>query len=362
MSDNLEKTLEYYFEDEMHVIFEKYTINTNGIIKNKKSGQTPSYGNREYNICVMTDDNDRKRGILVARAVASTFLGKPPTSKHTADHIISDQKKNDVLSNIRWNCKKGQRANQKRTKTYKATFVIINDGVEKTANEWVQHMNATKTSEERDFTKSMIQKYAQRKQHGFEYKDYPDIEGEEWKQIEDSKNKKGCWKISNMNRVKFITNHAENVMWGPRFGRSSSGYPVVNINGKICYCHILAFKTFYPELWAAKEPEEMVLHEVDNKEDFRPHKLRLGTHSDNGKDSHANGKRDGTKTARTKCASYINGEHEENHDSQHHAVEYLKTKGYLNAFQGNISLALSGDRKTAYGRTWRKINSYICNT
>ena len=45
MFDYLVKTLEYYFEDGSHVIFEKYTIDTLGIIKNKKSGKTPSYGN-----------------------------------------------------------------------------------------------------------------------------------------------------------------------------------------------------------------------------------------------------------------------------------------------------------------------------
>jgi hypothetical protein len=39
----------------------------------------------------------------------------------------------------------------------------------------------------------------------------------------------------------------------------------------------------------------MVLHEDDDKEDFRPHKLRLGTRSDNAKDAHDNGKFDSTK-------------------------------------------------------------------
>ncbi|AGE53140.1 hypothetical protein PBCVFr5L_282L [Paramecium bursaria Chlorella virus Fr5L] len=365
MSDYL-KTLEYYFEDESHVVkFEKYTIDDLGIIKHVKTGKTPSYGKGMYNVCFVVDDKGKQRGIRVARAVASTFLGKPPTPEHTADHIISEQKKNDALSNIRWNCKLGQSSNRIMPETLKSAFIVVKDGIEKTVNEWVDHMNATKTPEERKFTYAMIGHYAQQKQCGFAYKEYPDLEGEDWKPIkgnkkneetERTKNKKGRWKISNMNRVKYITNiGTENVLWSERLGRHH-GYPIVKINGKMCYCHILAFAAFHSKLWKAKESGEMVLHEDDDKEDFRPHKLRLGTASDNVKDSHANGNRDGTKTAQMKCASYIDGVLEkDDHLSLTDAVEYLKTNGYPKAAQTNISKALSGKYKTAYGRTWKKL-------
>ena len=198
--------------------------------------------------------------------------------------------------------------------------------------------------------------YAIRKQHGFAYKEYTDLPGEDWREIEGSKNKRDdYWKISNMNRVKWITSAGtENVLWGKRLGRSN-GYPIISINGKTCRCHILAFAAFHEELWDAKKPEESVLHENDNKEDFRPHKLRLGTQTDNMKDSHTNGKRDGTKSARMKCASYVNGMHEEDHLSQDNAAKYLKSKGYPKASKQGISMALSGDRKSAYGCTWKKI-------
>ena len=355
MSDYI-KTLEYYCEDGSHIVFNKYTINAlDGIIKNKRSGKTPSYGNGMYNVCGMVDDDGKKRRIQVGRAVASTFLGKPPMPNHTADHIESKQKKNDALTNIRWNCKKGQNNNRIMPETHKAAFIVTKDGVEKTIKEWVQHMNDMKTSEDREFNYGKISYYAQTKTRGFAYKEYPDLDGEEWKEIKGSKTKRGdYWMISNMNRVKYITSiGTENVLLGERLGRQNE-YPIVSINGKNYGCHILAFQTFYPELWAAKEPEESVLHEDDNKEDFRPHKLRLGTASDNAKDSYANGKRDSTKNMRVECASYINGEHEEYHISQHHAAEYLKTKGYPNASQGNIWMALSGDRQSAYGRTWKK--------
>lgn len=246
--------------------------------------------------------------------------------------------------------------NQTRPVTLKSAFVIIKDGIEKTVKEWVDFMNANKMPKEREFTKSMIEKYAQRKQRGFAYKEYPDLEGEEWKEIKDSKTKRGdCWKISNMNRVKWITSiGTENVLWGDRLGRLT-GYPIVTINGKTCLCHILAFEAFNPKVVRG---DMMVLHEDDDKEDFRPHKLRLGTHSDNAKDAYDNGKRDGTKSARMKCASYIDGVLEkDDHLSLTDAAEYLKSKGYPKASHGKISMALSDKykRNTAYGRTWQKI-------
>ena len=353
----MSNTLEYYFEDGSHVVFEKYTIDTFGIIKNKKSGKSPSYANAGgYNVCCVYDDNGKQRGIRVARAVASTFIGEPTTPDHTADHIESEQKKNDALSNIRWLCKKGQINNQIRPETYKAAFIVVKDRVEKTVKEWVECMNATKSSKERKFTKGMIEQYAQKKQRGFAHKEYPNLPGEDWEEIEGSENKKGRWEISNMNRVKYITSiGTENVLWGERLSRKN-GYPIVGIDGKNCYCHILAFAAFHPELWAAKELEEMILHEDDDKEDFRPHKLRLGTASDNAKDSHDNDNREGTKSVRKKCASYIDGVLEkDDYISLTDAAEYLKSKGYPKASPGNISMTLSGKYKIMYGRTWQKI-------
>ncbi|AGE58173.1 hypothetical protein PBCVNW6652_917R [Paramecium bursaria Chlorella virus NW665.2] len=353
------KTLEYYFEDESHVIFNKYTINAlDGIIKHKKSGWTLSYGIGLYNRCSVTDDIGKVRSIRVSRAVASTFLGKPPTPEHTADHIESKQKKNDALANIRWNCRPGQRDNQIRSETNKTAFIVVNDGIEKTMKEWVKHMNAVKMPEDREFTQDMIKYYAQSKQRGFAYKEYPDLEGEKWEEIKGSKNTQGRWEISNMNRVKYATKHADNVLWGERLGHSN-GYPTIMVNGKQWLCHILAFKIFHEELWDAKKPEEIVRHEDDDKEDFRPHKLKLGTASGNTKDSYDNGKRDGTKTARMRCVSYIDGVLEKDHDSQSDAAKYLKSKECyrvsIESIVGDISMALSGKLKTAYGRTWQKI-------
>ena len=354
-----EKTLEYYFEDGSHVIFEKYTIDTLGVIRNKKTGKMLGYGNGAYNRCGVVDGAGKQRLIFVARAVASTFLGKPSTLAHTVDHIESEQKKNDSLLNVRWLCKPGQRNNQTRQNMLKTALIIVKDGIEKTAKEWVVNENAMKKSDECKYTDDMISIYAKNKQHGFAYKEYHDLPCEVWKKIPWSENKKGHWEISDMNRMKYVTmSGVENVIEGNRL-RLNEGYPVVGINRKKWKCHILAFTMFHETEWELKKPDEIVLHENDDKMDFRPHKLRLGTDSENQKDSHDNSKRDGTKTARMKCASYADGVKEREFKSQTDAAKYIYSlkisKSNVDGIKCKICLALSGNRHSTYGRTWKKL-------
>jgi hypothetical protein len=201
----------------------------------------------------------------------------------------------------------------------------------------------------------MIQRYAQKKQHGFVYKEYPDLDGEVWKSIEGSENTQGRWEVSDMKRMKYVTKHASNVMWGDRLGLNN-GYPTVKINKKIIGCHVLAFQAFYPELWAAKKPGEIVRHKFDDKLDFRPHMLLLGTGSDNAKDAHANDKYAGKKKERMKCVSYVDGVFEKEHEGQHDAAEYLRKNGCPKASHSAISTALTvfkkGETLKKYGRTW----------
>jgi hypothetical protein len=347
------KTLKYYSDDGTLTEFNKYTIDEYGVVRNRKSGKALVYRKTKkgYNNVTVMNDSGKRCCILVGRALASTFIGQPTTPKHTADHRDRNPQ-NDTLDNIRWLCKKGQRDNQDRPETMKTAFIIVKDDLEKTVNEWVDYLIDEKNPFGREYTNAIIIKYAQRKQCGFSYKEYPDLPDEIWKEIKWSKTAKGLWKISNMNRVKYITKCAENVLSGERL-RVDDGYPMINFDGKHWKCHILAFMTFYPAEYANKKPNEFILHEDDDKLDFRPHKLRVGTRSDNTKDAHDNGKYDDKQKARQKCMSYIDGVLEKEHDSQHDAVKYLKSLGYDKASQGNISLVLSGERPTAHDRTWK---------
>lgn len=243
--------------------------------------------------------------------------------------------------------------------TLKSAFVIVKDGIEKTAKEWVEHLKDQTNHMGREYNTSMFNDYARKKIHGFSYKEYPDINGEVWKRIKDSDNKTSYWEISNMNRVKYITKHAENVLSGDRLGLSNCGYPVVRINGKPWGCHILSFMTFFPEEYASKKNGEMILHEDDNKMDFRPYKLRVGTATDNINDAHDNGKHDGKKTSKMRCASYIDGVFEKEHLGQRDAVRYLISKGVDITSHSKISQALKaynvGRVIVRYGRTWKPV-------
>ena len=350
---NMSKPLKYYSKNGTLTEFNKYTID-NGIIKNAK-GEPMAYRKNKsgYNNCGVHDDNGKLRNLQVGRAIASSIYGSPPTIAHTADHKDKNRE-NDTDDNIRWLCKKGQRDNQDRPETKKTAFLVDRDGEEKTGNEWADHLKGEKNPYGREYTSGMIAYYARKKQHGFSYKEYPDLPGETWKEIIGSTNTQGHWEVSDMNRFKYITKFAENVLSRERLDMSG-GYPNISINGKRWLCHIIAFMTFFPEEYANKKPDEMILHEDDDRLDFRPHKLRLGTQSENMIDAHNNGKYDGKKNARMKCVSYIDGIYELMHDSQEDTVKYLRHIGYKKASVGSISKALNDKRKSAYNRTWKLI-------
>jgi len=160
-----------------------------------------------------------------------------------------------------------------------------------------------------------------------------------------------------MNRVKYVTKYAENVIEGEKLPLDGKGYPTICINGKKRTCHTLSFMTFFSDEYAAKKQNEMVLHEDDNKLDFRPHNLRLGTQSENTTDAYNNGKYVDTKSSRVICYSYINDVLEKEHESLTDAVNYLKTKGFEKAAKIGIGRSLEafkeGKVSTRYGRTWK---------
>ena len=334
----------------------KYTIDTLGVVRYAKpygGRESPSISwNKEGYANVFITHDKKRHELRVARIVASTFLGPPPDKTYTADHKFRNRD-DDRLDNIRWLDPLGQTANQDRPDTYKSAFIIVNDTLNKemTAEEW---SDVFKKPNGESYSPAMIRKFAREKKNGFRFKEYPDLEEEIWKPVIGSENSRGRWEVSNMSRMKYVTKFAENVFSVERLGLNE-GYPIVGINGKKMRCHVVVFQTWFPDLYAAMKPTDMILHEEDDPMDFRPEKLRIGTPPMNGKDAHDNGKHDGTVTECQKCASYIDDVFEKNHESQLDATKYLKENGWSKAQQGKISQALQGKRKSAYGRTWKKI-------
>lgn len=165
-----------------------------------------------------------------------------------------------------------------------------------------------------------------------------------------------------MNRIKHITSYAEHVIDSTNM-HTASGYPVVSINGIQHYAHIIVFKLFFPKKWNQKKENEIVLHEDDNKLDFRPQKLRLGTPSMNGHDAYDNGKYDGTKRERKQCVMYdTDGNRIKDFLGSSHAAEYiikLRSSGNIKIIARKIRDVLDKFYKdeitcrTAYGYIWK---------
>lgn len=346
------KTLEYYWSDGTHTVFDNYTIDEESVVKNIKTGQVMTHhkNGNGYNV-VCARHEGRQYNIRVARALASTFIGPPPTLQHTADHEDKNRS-NDVLDNIRWSDKTAQTQNQTRPCAYKSSFIVIKDNVERSAKEWEDFLKNEVNPYNRRYTSGIILHYAQHNLFGFRYKTYKNLPREVWKVVKGSQNKKGEWLISSKSRMKYKTPYAENVFTADQLGKSH-GYPVVRFNGKRWNCHELSFMTFRPNEYATKTNEDIILHKNDEKLDFSPFRLRFGNRSDNRFDAYNNGKHNNTKSARKPVASYIDGTLEKEHESIHAAVRYLREHGYPRAGISTVSTALS-KVYTRYGRTWKQ--------
>jgi hypothetical protein len=96
-------TLVYYFLNGDCETFKKYTINSRGVIVHTPTGivldRHIRYG---YNMAVVSGCDGTPRVISVARAVASTFLGRP--AKGCAVEHADQNTSNDRVDNIHWAC------------------------------------------------------------------------------------------------------------------------------------------------------------------------------------------------------------------------------------------------------------------
>ncbi|AGE59492.1 hypothetical protein ATCVOR07043_656R [Acanthocystis turfacea Chlorella virus OR0704.3] len=343
-------TLEYYWNDGTHTVFDGYTIDENSIVKNIKTGHVMSQheDNDGYNRVTLRHEG-KPRSIFVHRAFASTFIGKPPSLEHTTEHDDRNRG-NNVPSNILWKDKSDQAKNRDMPNYNKSAFIIVKDNIELTAKEWIK---VVKNLHGKKYTENSIRQFSREQKNGFRYKFFPNLRGEVWKTVPGSKNKKGEWFISNKNRIKYKTPYAENVLTVEQLHKST-GYPVIKINGKDWKCHYLSMMTFRPREYVAKLPGDVILHKNGNKNDFNPFRLRWGTPPENAKDAYNNGKRYITKSGQKPVASYIDGVLEREHESLGDAAKYLRENGYSDAKHQTVSYA-SENYLVRYGRTWKYV-------
>lgn len=340
----------YYWSDGTREIFDKYTIDPTGLVRNKITGNILSQttkktakkdGTIREDCCYMLRSNDGKRkGITTARAILSTFVGPPPTKEHTADHVNRNTRDNS-LSNLRWASLTEQAVNRDVPETNNSTFVIVKDGDERTAKEWATELNR------RPIT---ILEYARKKKNGFSYKEYPDLPRETWKVVEGSRNGNGHWEVSDKKRAKY-TNIAGNSKVYDDF-HNQHGYPVIRINGKLMYLHRVILHTFFPEEYAKLDEQNVVRHLDDDRTNFLLDNLEVGTRSLNTKEAHDNGKYDKKKSARKPVASHLDSVLEREFESHKEAVRYLQENGYPKANHRGINLGIKNGRMR-YDRTWK---------
>lgn len=80
--------------------FENYTITDSGIVTNSKTRKVlkQSIANGYYQVCLC--QNGKRQQYFVHQLVARTFLGDYDTKTHWVDHIKSEDKLNNNVSNL----------------------------------------------------------------------------------------------------------------------------------------------------------------------------------------------------------------------------------------------------------------------
>ena len=342
-------TLTYWYVDGRHYVFTKYEISDDGQIRNSKNlavlRQRITKRGKGYHVINVVDDVGITQTIRVARAMCCSFIGKPPTKLHTADHI-DRKKENNTMANLRWMDKSEQTNNQTRPDTKKNTLFVIHNGEEKTVGEWASVFNTDNDQIYRWINKNT----------DFSYKTYEDLEGEVWKIVPGGEHCRGHWEVSNMRRVAHCTKNARRVLTSTEMSMDDN-YPL--IGGKIG-AHVAVFMAFFPDEYKNKLPGEIVCHKNDNPSDFSPDNLYLGDKSRNGKDAHDNGCHDGTMRERKPCVA-TKGDIRQSFSSISDAAAWIrKTTRFTNALPNNISSKIDSKRpdglpRTSYGYVWTSI-------
>lgn len=337
------KKVEIFFENGEHKYFDKYEVNVCAVVRNSKSkkvlGLHGSIGG--YNRIGMRDNNDKYYMVSLARVVLSTFVGKPPTIRHTADHRLSCRKKDDRLINLRWLDKTGQNKNRKYPSTNSNSMIIIHSGIELTTKEWSKQENVAEST--------ILRRARQGKD--WTYKQYQDLKDECWLDVIGSKNSRGFWKVSNLGRAAYHSTFTRRVFDTKELAVGDR-YPSIFVNGKHMYLHYCIFETFKPEEYKLMQKDECILHNDDNRLDCSINSLRIGSQSENRKDAYKNGRYNGCKSQYRKCVGYRNNERYE-FKSLVDARDWLRINGYPNASSGHIIENIEKKLKITYGFIWK---------
>jgi hypothetical protein len=359
------ETLKYYKNDTLWV-FDSYEAHKNSNIRYKESKETLNKhyitnktSGEGYNRINITHQGKRHT-LNVSICIVSTFLGPPPDDgkKYTADHIDSEDKKNDALDNLRWADPPTQRNNQRKSeRDFNKIAICRTDSVGNT----VEYNGLRDAAEQNGKSMRSVHKWLNGspcvrlkdefgKQYVWSYKDEPeDLPGEVWHEtISDSK-----VFASQFGRIKDERKTSITKRYPKEYISSMTTltHPVLSIKGKVYTIHYLVYIAWFPFSGDYGEYDYKLCHMNDDKDDCSVYNLRLGTRTQNGTDAHNNGSYDGTKCERRPIVAI--------HKKSGKRIEF-SSNSEATRFLGkdtakaNIWSVLNNknNKKTAYGYTW----------
>ena len=238
----------YYTTDEKR-IYDCYEIHDKtGEIRNNKTNQYISSSDGKNTVRVTLFRNRKGEKVSVARAILSTFVGKPPTIYHTADHMNTNHQDNR-LENLRWATKSEQSYNQTRNgeRDYKRIPIIVSiDNIEK------EYQSISEASRDLGISGGTVHNILNEtfdssrkfKNITIKYKEITqDLQDEIWLELEEKPNVY----ISQYGRVKFTRSRVTIIRSSAEIARErGNNYPSIALFNKKYYIHRLVAKYFLP--------------------------------------------------------------------------------------------------------------------
>lgn len=273
----------YYTSDEKR-IYDCYEIHEkSGEIRNNTTKQciSPNVSKRIVRVTLFRDRKGEK--VSVARAILSTFVGKPPTKYHSADHINTNSEDNRI-ENLRWATKSEQSYNQTRTgdRDYKRIPIIVTiDNVKK---EYQSISEASRDLEVSDGTihnilNETFESSRKFKNITIKYKEITqNLKDEIWLELEEKPNVY----ISQYGRVKLVRSRITIIRSSEDIARErDDSYPNINMVGKKYYLHRLVAKYFLPLADCVYNTDLVIDHLDCDKNNSRASNLQWVSRSEN---------------------------------------------------------------------------------
>ena len=262
--------------------YPRYQAHRSGKVRNAETKRlVVAHKANGYNrVGLYVDGKKTQKQVQMSHCILRAFVGPPPTSSHTADHIDPSRRGDDSLRNLRWATKSEQIKNQrKRVRERKKTPVIQTqpDGTE------TRYASITDAAKETGIWLGNISKcvngdYKTAGGSTWRFDEAPDLDDEVWTPHPDH----AKIAFSNFGRVRdsrkpaYVSIRAASDYRTTR-GAADNAYPGICIDGRKVMLHILAAETFL-----GPRPYGKVVDHVDNdRTDIRPEKLRYLTVSEN---------------------------------------------------------------------------------